>query len=330
MAFSDYGSISPRTGVMATAQLLKRAENQIVLPRVMQNHPMPKNKSDTMKFRRYSAFAAATTPLTEGVKPSGKTISKTDYTAQLNQYGDYVEITDKIADMHEDPILKEMMAVCGEQAGETIEKIAFGVATGGTNVFYANGAARVDVNTAISVNKLRAVVRALRANGAKPIAEMLAASPNYKTEAVGEAFFAFCHTDLEADIRSLTGFTPVEQYGQSAKAVPFEIGKVENIRFVLSRHFASLPNAGGLKGSMVSTGGSNADVYQIVVLGKDAMGSVALKGSDSVHPMVLNPNTPRGGDPLGQLGSVGWKTWYTAVRLNEAWMARVEVAVTAL
>jgi len=330
MAFSDYGSISPRTGVFATAKLLQRAENQIVLPRVMQSHPMPKNKSDTVKFRRYSAFAAATTPLTEGVKPTGKTISFADFTAQLKQYGDFVEITDKIADLHEDPVLKEMMAVCGEQAGETIEKIAFGVATGGTNVFYANGTARNQVNTVLTRDKLRAVVRSLRANGAKPISDILGSTEKFNTENVGEAFFAFGHTDLDSDIRNITGFVPVENYGQSAKAMPYEIGKVENVRFILTRHFGALADAGGAKGTMVSATGTNADVYQIVVLGKDAMGSVALKGADSVHPMVLNPNTPRGGDPLGQLGSVGWKTWYAAVRLNEAWMARIECSVTAL
>jgi N4-gp56 family major capsid protein len=223
-----------------------------------------------------------------------------------------------------------MMAVCGEQAGETIEKIAFGVATGGTNVFYANGTARNQVNTVLTRDKLRAVVRSLRANGAKPISDILGSTEKFNTENVGEAFFAFGHTDLDSDIRNITGFVPVENYGQSAKAMPYEIGKVENVRFILTRHFGALADAGGAKGTMVSATGTNADVYQIVVLGKDAMGSVALKGADSVHPMVLNPNTPRGGDPLGQLGSVGWKTWYAAVRLNEAWMARIECSVTAL
>jgi N4-gp56 family major capsid protein len=81
---------------------------------------------------------------------------------------------------------------------------------------------------------------------------------------------------------------------------------------------------------MVSTSGSVADVYQLVILAKDALGSVALKGADAVHPMVLNPNTPRGGDPMGQLGSVAWKTWFAAVRLNESWLARIECAVTKL
>jgi N4-gp56 family major capsid protein len=330
MAFTDYGSISPRTGVFATATLLKRAENQIVMPRFCQVQPMPKNKSDTVKFRRYSAFAAATTPLTEGVTPSGKTISFTDFVATLNQYGDWVQITDKIADLHEDPVLKEMMAVCGEQAGETIEKITFGVATGGTNVFYANGTARNQVNTVVTRDKLRAVVRSLRANGARPIGEILGASDKIGTQPVGEAFFAFGHTDLDSDIRNITGFVPIEEYGNATKALPYEIGKVENIRFILTRHFHSIPDAGASTSTMVSTSGSVADVYQLVVLAKDALGSVALKGADAVHPMVLNPNTPRGGDPMGQLGSVAWKTWFAAVRLNESWLARIECAVTKL
>jgi N4-gp56 family major capsid protein len=300
------------------------------MPRFCQVQPMPKNKSDTVKFRRYSAFAAATTPLTEGVTPSGKTISFTDFMATLKEYGDWVPITDKIADLHEDPVLKEMMAVCGEQAGETIEKITFGVATGGTNVFYANGTARNQVNTVVTRDKLRAVVRSLRANGSRPIGEILGASDKIGTQPVGEAFFAFGHTDLDSDIRNIDKFVPVEEYGNATKALPYEVGKVENIRFILTRHFSSIPDAGAATTTMVSTSGSVADVYQFVVLSKDALGSVALKGADSIHPMVLNPNTPRGGDPMGQLGSVAWKTWFAAVRLNEAWLARIECAVTKL
>lgn len=46
--------------------------------------------------------------------------------------------------------------------------------------------------------------------------------------------------------------------------------------------------------------------------------------------MVLNPNTPRGGDPLGQRGSLGWKAYRTAEILYDMWMARGEVAVSRL
>jgi len=62
----------------------------------------------------------------------------------------------------------------------------------------------------------------------------------------------------------------------------------------------------------------------------DAFASVALKGADSMKPMVLNPDTISKSDPMGQRGYVSWKTWFTAVILNDLWMARLEVAVSRL
>jgi len=81
---------------------------------------------------------------------------------------------------------------------------------------------------------------------------------------------------------------------------------------------------------MVSTTGTNADVYPVVYIAKESYGLVPLKGKNAVTPKVLNPDTPRGGDPLGQRGSVGWKTYFVAKVLNEAWLARLEVAASEL
>jgi N4-gp56 family major capsid protein len=81
---------------------------------------------------------------------------------------------------------------------------------------------------------------------------------------------------------------------------------------------------------VLSTTGTSADVYPVLILGQDAYGVVPLKGQSSMSPTVLNPNTPSKSDPLGQRGYVGWKTWFNAVRLNETWMSRLEVAATNL
>lgn len=54
------------------------------------------------------------------------------------------------------------------------------------------------------------------------------------------------------------------------------------------------------------------------------------QGDAPITPTVLNPNTPRGGDPLGQRGTVGWKAYHSAVILYDFYMARVEVAVTKI
>jgi N4-gp56 family major capsid protein len=92
--------------------------------------------------------------------------------------------------------------------------------------------------------------------------------------------------------------------------------------------FEPFPDAGGAKGTMLSTSGVNADVYPILYLGRDAYGIVALKGVYAVTPMVVNAK-PSDSDPMAQRSHASWKTMQTAVILNDAWMLRVEVAATA-
>jgi N4-gp56 family major capsid protein len=154
---------------------------------------------------------------------------------------------------------------------------------------------------------------------------------NYKTQAIEASYIAVCHTDLEPDIRDLAGFVPVSQYGSRQPICPQEFGSVENVRFITTTIAAPFPDAGGLDGDAVlSTTGTNADVYPIIIFGEDAYGTVALKGKESAEILVRNPGKPEKGNELGQVGSVGWKGWHVATRLNEAWMVRLEVAATLL
>lgn len=330
MATTTYSSLSQRTTAYAAKEMLAHAEPILVLSKFGMAKPMPKNKADTIKFRRPVPLALATTPLTEGVPPTSKAMTYEDVTVQLSQYGDVVEITDVVQDLAEDPVLKDAAMMCGEQAAETIETLMWGVIQGGTNVYYANGTARNQVNTVISLNKQRAVTRFLKANRAKKVTSMISSSVKYGTEAIDAAFIAFCHTDCEADIRNLTGFVPTEKYG-SMKALPNEIGKVEDVRYIISPVLSSIPDAGGLDGDVVvSTTGTNADVYPIIYVAKDSYGHVALKGAEAMTPTILNPGTPSKSDPLGQMGYVGWKTYHKSFIANEAWLCRMEVAVTDL
>jgi len=330
MPTTDYGSIGQRTAGWAAAEMLAHAEPILVLTKFGQSKPVPKNKADNVKFRRPVPFAVSTTQLVEGVTPTPKQMSYEDVTCTLGQYGDVCEITDKVEDLTEDPVLKDASEISGEQAGETLEMVTYGVVKAGTNVFYNNGASRAAVNTAITLAKVRAVSRALKAQRAKPVTKMMSGSVNYATEPIEGGFIAFGHTDMEADIRNLTGFIPVAKYGSRQPLCPEEVGTVENVRFILSPLLVPWADAGGTKGTMKSTTGTLADVYPLIVIGKDAYGLVPLKGKTAIEPSVINPGEKSKSDPLGQRGYVGWKAYFSAVILNEAWMARLEVAVTDL
>lgn len=331
---TTYGDINQRTAAWAATEMLRHAEDVIVLPKFGMTKEMPKNKADTVKFRRAVPFGPATVPLVEGVTPTAQKMEYEDVQAQLRQYGRPITITDVVADLAEDPVLKDASMLAGQQAGITLEMVLWGVVKAGTNVFRANGSVRTDINTPVTLAKQRAITRFLKAQKAMKHTQMLAGSPNYATRPIEAAYVAVGHTNLESDLRNLPGFIPVAEYGSRQPLCPEEVGSVEDVRYVLSPELESFPDAGGdFNGSgtaMVSTSGVKADVYPIVYCGKEAYGGVPLKGKRAITPMVLNPGSPRGGDPLGQRGSVAWKTYFAGVRLNESWMVRLEVAATEL
>lgn len=335
MQTTTYGDISPRTAAYAAKRLLTRGQHDLVIERFGQGKPIPKKHSKSVKFRRYESLPRATAPLAEGVPPAGRKLTKTDVVATLEQYGDSVGLTDVIMDTHEDDVLKESMDLCGEQAAETIEVIRIAVAKSGTNVFYANNVAgRSTVNSPPLRGDIRRIYRYFRKHKARVIGKIVKASAKISTEPVAPAFFVLGHTDLDHDVRGMSGFIPVEQYSNSDRALPAEVGKVDQFRFILTALFEPWESVGAsgvtyLAAGEIPASSASCDVYPLLFFSKDAFGIVPLQGQNAVTPMVVNPNKPSHSNPLGQEGFVSWKTWQTAVILNHNWIARLECAATA-
>lgn len=341
-----YGDISPAVAAYSVVRMLKRAMPYLHIEKFGQTYALPTNSTNTAKFRRYflagaggtagtttpgSAFyiPLALTPLIEGVTPAGSKLANQDYTVTLGQYGDFVTISDVIEDVHTDPVLQQATDILGEQAAVTVETLRYNVLKAGVNVFYGNAvAARNLVVTAPQIADQRRVTTALNRQNARKISAVVASTPDFNTKSVEAAYFAICHPDLETDLRNMTGFKPVADYGPHQTPFEGEIGSCEQVRYLTSTVFFPFPDAGGAKGTLRSTSGTNADVYPILVFGRDAFGIVPLKGKSSMTPMVVNPK-PAAGDPLAQRGTVGWKLYTSTVILQELFMARLEVGATA-
>lgn len=330
--FTTYGDVSPRVGIHAVGKMLARIEPIVVLEKFAVVTPLPKNKGQTIKWRRIRPLAVSTTNLTEGVTPPPSQLQYDDVTTAIGQFGSWIQITDVIQDLHEDRVLDDSMTALADQAASTKEMIVWGILRGGTSVLYANGSARSSVNTPVDLDLVRAGVQTLKRNHGKKITKRLAASPNIATEPVNSSYVAFAHVDTERDWREMTSFVPVEKYGtQKPLDEENEIGKVEEVRVILSPQLVPFYAAGSATiNGMVSAGAANVDVYPIILLADQAYGTVPLKGVSSVEMAVKNPKMGEAGDPLGQRGFVSWKMYFQAVRLNELWMVRLEVGATAV
>lgn len=329
----NYGDISPRVGLFAVSNFLVHAFPSLILERFAMTQAVPKNTGQVIKWRRPIPFDVSTEQLVEGVTPSPIGLSYEDVTGVLAQYGAWIAFTDVVADTHEDDNLKTMTMLAGEQAALTKERILWNMMIGGTNVIYTGVAtARDEVAAPLDLNDLRLVQRTLKVALAKPITRMIDASDKVATQPVAPAYVAIGHSNMEQDFRALTGFVPREQYSSTTKLLhDYEIGKIEDIRVILAPHLTYFAGAGATGTSGVLATGTQADVYPLVVFGQDAFAATPLKGMDSARIVVKNPQMGSSHeDPLGQRGYVAWKMWYSAVRLNEAWIVRVEAAVSAL
>lgn len=329
---ASQGALPTMANVYVVAKMLIRALPYLVFEKFGQAYPLPTKSTKTAKFRRFESLAATPTELTEGVTPTAQTFTVTDIEATVHQYGNLVTMTDVLLDTNDSPVMEQVTQIVGEQAAETVENMRIGVLLGGTNVEYANGTSRSTVNTPISLPLQRRITRKLKNQKARMITDSIKSTPRFYTESVAPCFVAVCHPDCEADIRSMPHFIDVKDYG-NAGPWENEIGAVEGVRYLFTTLMKSWPDAGGNKtnaagDTMVSTGGTKADVYPILFLAKDAYGLVPLKGAESLTPVIINPSHTES-DPLAQRAHVAWKTMQTCVILNQAWMVRAEVAVTA-
>jgi len=333
MAIQNSTNTANMTEVYAEQKMLTSSKAVVVLEKFGLVKTMPKNGGLQIKFRRPDVFTASTTPLTEGVAPTARAFTYTDTTATIAQYGDLVETTDVLEDTIDCPMLNDMSTQVGENIGRTTEALNWGVLKAGTNVAYANGSARNAVNTKLTQALQRAVIRTLRSNKGMMFSKVLDGSIDVGTKPVEASYIAITHTDVEHDIRELTGFIPAAAYGSRKLVSEYEIGAVDNVRYVISPDLNPIIDAGGAKGSTaVSTSGTLADVYPILYLAKEAFGCIALggKAAKSVSPSILPSGTRDKSDPLGQRGYVSAKYYHTCKILNDAWMVRAEVAVTPL
>lgn len=300
--------------------LLERAVPLFVHQNWAQVRDIPrKSGTDTIKFRRYSNLSAATTPLTEGVTPAADQLSTTEITAQTDQYGSYVTITDVVEMETEDAILMETAEILGDQAGDTLDQLTRDVLVAGTNVQYVGQSSRAAITSSdkITVDEIRKAVRTLKNNKARRITRMIEPTTGIATQPVNQAYIGIVHPDTTYDLKGLDGFTSIEKYSSQMNVIEGEVGKVDEVRFV------ETPNA-----KIFSDAGSgDQDVYATVILGMNAYGTTRISG-ESLQNIVKPFGSAGTADPLDQRTTSGWKATFVAKILNNDFMIRIEHATS--
>ena len=328
MATTTLTQVPPGVQAFYDKNLLTRAQPAEVHGRFGQKRPIAQRNGNQIKFRRYSQLAVASTPLTEGVTPSGSSLAVTDLTATLAQYGDFITLSDLVSMTNQDPVVTEATDVLGDQAGTTIDQARRDVLVAGTNVAYANAVvSRVTVASKLLSTDFDKAIRFLKVQNAKYVKEGIMPSDGVGTGAIRKAFIAVVHPDVEYDLEQMTGYRAVSDYASQAGVMEDEIGSYKNIRFVSSTN-AKIFAGGGAAGTTVyKNNGANFDVYATLIIADNAYGVCPLSGQ-AMSTYIKALGSAGTADPLEQRSTVGWKATTTTKILNDSWMIRLESAAS--
>ena len=295
--------------------LINEAEANLIHDQFGQKRPIPKNGGKTIEFRKFSPLAKATTALTEGVTPDGKSLNVTNITATVAQYGDYITQSDVLELTSIDNTIVEATKLLGSQAGRTLDTITRNIIVAGTNVSYcpkvADGKetavtsrAALDTTSKLTVKTVQKVVAKLRGQNAPTI---------------GGKYVAIIHPYVAYDLMRDPEWIDAHKYANPTNLYEGEIGEISGVRFVQTTEAKVWnDNTCPANGS-----GKYHSVFATLFIGDGAYGVTDITGG-GLQTIVKQKGSAGTADPLDQRSSVGWKAIKTAELLIPSYLVRVE------
>jgi N4-gp56 family major capsid protein len=309
----------------------------------------------TAKWRRIENLTPDTTPLSEltgSVAFPTRTPDQpttTDVTATVSKYGKFIYLSEEVDLGNYNGQTMKLVEVLGINAGRVLNRVQRDVMEDNSTAVFGGVATTATgvAGAGITRGDITVVGNALNRNDALMFRPMTTGSQNINTTPIRSAYWAICHVDTEEDIRLLSGFTPVEQYASQTETAEGEFGIVGNVRFVSTTEAGIDADSGAtITGTSTaagrSTSGTSYDIYNTVIYGMDAVGSVGfgfnhvkrtyMAGDSLPGVQMINHNRGSGGvaDPLNELSSLGWKSWHAAAVLNGAWIRNVRHTTSKL
>jgi N4-gp56 family major capsid protein len=265
-----------------------------------------------------------------------------DVTATVQKYGDFIFLNEEVNLINYDSQQDKLAEILGIQAGQSLNRLQRNVAEDSlTQILAGTGTTATVIqhtSTATGIiirSDIQNAVNQLDRQNARKFKPLTTGSQNIGTSPIRSSYVAMAHSDVIQGLRSLTGFLESQTYAGQTELWPEEAGYLDGVRFIETTEASiDLTTGAAATGSATTNGRSTAtryDIYNTVLYGKDAIGSVGL-GEEHVKesyyagdklPAVIVVNNKRGSagaaDPLGEISTMGWKAWHAAAVLNSNW-----------
>lgn len=296
--------LSPENKTFYDMTLIDEASANLVHDQFGQKRPIPANGGKTIEFRKFAPLAKATTALTEGVTPDGKSLNVSTVTATVSQYGDYITMSDVLELTAIDNTILEATKLLGKQAGATLDTVVRNVLQSGTNVTYCPKVASDGTETAVTSRSGLDTTSQLTV---KVIQQVVAKLRGQNAPTINGKYVAIIHPYVAYDLMRDPEWIDAHKYAEPDNLYTGEIGEIAGVRFVQTTE------------AKIYSGG----VFGTLIFGDGAYGTTEITGG-GLQTIVKQKGSAGTADPLDQRSSVGWKAIKTAELLIPNYLVRVE------
>jgi len=216
--------------------------------------------------------------------------------------GDWMPFTEEMEMFHNRWTAAETSKQMGEMAGLIVDGFYRDLYTNGAGHLTdisGDGSGNDNVVDAAFTNAARRMETALKLSGAKPMNELMSASPLFGTTPVRAKYTMYVHSIVAEQLLNNPDFTPVEQYAPNGGMMD-EVGIIGKLR-VIENHNAPLTEVA-----------SGQYVCECIVVGKDHTSHIPVRGKGSTEFVLQSLGSGGTSDPLKRSGTAGWKAWLGA------------------
>lgn len=288
----NFSNFSADAQTYIAAQLLKRVHRDTIVYPMAKHEKLPHRFSTTFQFTRFEKLPLPNVALTEGVTPTnGESMTISTVSATMNQWGDYVTLSDVATITAKHPALEQAVVLLSEQARELIDRECINLLLTNANVYYPQATqARASITTSSYITSavVKLATAFLRRGGAHPIS--------------GRLYQGLMDPSVEMDLLVETTFINAASYSNIYALMNAEAGIWMGTRWVTSNIIPAIAALSTMTTASDSTVGSLSTTtsYYVQVIQIDAsLGFVvgttqvltrATAGSDTAIHVVL-PNT---------------------------------------
>lgn len=299
-------------------RLMPHAVQLLVMAQFGQKVPFPKEQGATqMRFTRGDVAAAS------NVGSAGEGIATTtfrDYTytfidATLVQYDLAAKISDVLSWTNLFDTLKNMIGVMGEDvalhADSKIRDQLVADITGAGNRRY--------VGATQTFAGLQALTQTTGAVTINDILDAMTRLTITRAPYKNGQYYALAGPQVWRDILADPKVVLAGQYGTSKSLITGEVGKWYDVSFVKHTN-PFIEDGTGTQGTYsVPASAANA-IYRTWILGDDGFGIPLMGGQSPFNPSVMICDKPDKSDPTNKFITVGMKTYWVTVTLNNQWI----------